>query len=168
MPDAALGLAQGAVPDTSALGKDADRTASLQDDPCGLEGKLVACASANRKGAERKQYVRLPGLVEELDLGDEPKRAPDAEPDDEGVQEAAMVGGEEKRPFRRNLARAQATKPEVDKAERLEKRARQPVGGRHHSSLPRDSVRPFDVHAPVANPSVPFRLQRAVGAGDRA
>jgi hypothetical protein len=84
-------------------------------------------AVPDREGAERAQQPRLPAILEQLLLGHVVDRPPDQRPDHEGVEEGAVVGGEDHRPRVRHVLAANTRQPEVQVEERLQHGARDPV-----------------------------------------
>src|SRR5205085_11179277 len=73
-------------------------------------------------------------LLEQLLLGDEVDRAADADPDDERVEEAAVVRGEDQRPRPRDVLATVASDAPEDQDRRLEDRANDPVHDRPHAA----------------------------------
>ena len=145
-PTPRFGLAEWARPHARALGKDADRPALLEDDPRRLHRRLVGLAAPDREGAERQEDPRLPALVEQLDLGDEAQRAPEAAPDHERVREAAVVGGQQHRALLGHVLEAHAPQPEVDVEEGLQDRPHDPVHGHDGPAVAGDLMGALELH----------------------
>ena len=144
--DPALGLAERPGPHARALGEDADRAAALEDHASGLHRELVRLAAPDREGAEREQQARLPALLEQLHLGDEPERPAEADADHERVGEAAVVGGEQDRAFGGDVLGPDPPEPEVEVEERLQDGAHDPVDDRVDAAFAGELVRVFHVH----------------------
>ncbi len=88
--------------------------------PRGLHRHLVGLAAADREGAEPREQPPLPAALEQLDLGDVVHRPPPGQrgADREGVEEAAMVGGDDQPAADAVRTRDRSGEPEVDEEER--------------------------------------------------
>ena len=120
--DAAMRDGERAPPDPGALGKDAERAAALEDAAGGLERLAVGLPAPDRVGAEPVEDPALPRRLEELDLGDvvhgpAPRQH---RPEDERVEEAAVVGGDDQAAVDRCVLLAEALQPEPDQERRLQ------------------------------------------------
>ena len=125
--DTALRTAERTRADAGALGKDHDGAAAIQDRAGGVHHLLVRLAAPDRECAERVQQPTLPALLEQLALGDEVHGPAQADPDDERVEEAAVVRGEQDRAAARDVLAAEARRPEPDVDCRLQEAAHDPV-----------------------------------------
>ena len=136
-PDPALGLAQGAAADAGALGKDADRAAAFDQQPRRLHRVLVGLATADREGAEAREDPALPAALEELDLGDVVHRPPPGQgaADREGVEEAAVVGGDDQAALEPGVLAAGADVAEVVRKKGVMKILREDVEDRVYAVL---------------------------------
>src|SRR5439155_12977949 len=101
--DAALGPAQPAITDASALRKDHERAATLQDAATGGHRLLVGLAALDRECTEAIEDPALPALVEQFLLRHEADRSADAAADQERVEEAAVVRREDDGPLLGNV-----------------------------------------------------------------
>ena len=110
-------------------GKITTACAALEQRQRGLDGLLVGLAAADREGAHAVEEPAEQRVPEQLLLGDEVDRPPDAAADRERVEEAAVVGGEDHAAGRDVLA-PEAAQPEVDEDRRLEDHADGPVDDR--------------------------------------
>src|SRR5204862_941526 len=119
-PHPALGLADGTAADAGALGKDADGATAFHHQPRRLHRVLIRLAAADRKGAEAREDPALPAAFEELDLGDVVHRPPPGQgtTDREGVEEAAVVGGDDQAAPEPGVLAAGADVAEVRQEER--------------------------------------------------
>src|SRR5262249_54533016 len=117
-PTARLGQRAAAYP--GSLGEDADDPAAFDRQTRRLHRVLVGLAATNRKGAEPPEQPSLPAALEQLDLGDVVHRAPPGEgaADREGVEEAAVVGGDEQAALDAGVLAAGARVAEVGEEER--------------------------------------------------
>src|SRR6478672_1940834 len=95
--DASSWSTERAGPNAGALGKDANSSAAVEHDARRLHGDLVGLPAADGERADAGENPPLPAALEELDLGDVLHRPPPREgrPDHEGVEEAAVVGGDD-------------------------------------------------------------------------
>src|SRR5436305_3808650 len=118
-PDPALGLTQGAAADAGALGEDADRATAFDQQPRRLHRVLVGLAATDREGAEARAYPALPAALEALDLGDVVQRPPPGQgsADREGVEEAAVVGGDNQATLEPGVLATGADVAEIDQEE---------------------------------------------------
>ena len=81
-----------------ALGKDDHAVAALEDLARGVHRAGVAGPAVDGESSERTQKPRLPAALEELALGHVVDGPPKQRADDERVEKAAVVGGEQQRP----------------------------------------------------------------------
>ena len=97
-----------------------------------LHRVLVGLAAADREGAEAGEDPALPAALEELDLGDVVHRPPPGQgaADREGVEEAAVVGGDDQAALEAGVLAAGPGVAEVDEEERGHEDPRQDVEDR--------------------------------------
>src|SRR5690606_29535604 len=110
--DAAARTAQRPFAVAGALREDHDGLPAREQRERGLHRLLVGLAALDREGTEPVEQPALPRLVEQLLLGDEVDGPEQAGADDERVEEAAVVGGEDDRPLR-DVVAAGAAEAEV-------------------------------------------------------
>jgi len=118
--DAALRRRQRAAPDPRPLGEDADGAAALHRQARRVHRQLVRLAAAYREGAEPREQPALPATLEQLDLGHVVHRPPPGQrgADREGVEEAAVVGGDDKSAADAAILAPGAAEAEVGEQER--------------------------------------------------
>ena len=117
-PTPRCGLPERAAADPRALGEDHDDVAALEDRLRGGHRLLVGLAAPERERAERVQEPAHQAVLEQLALGDEVDRPPQAAADHERVEEAAVVRGEDQRPVGGEVLApvAAEAEPELDRA----------------------------------------------------
>ena len=115
--DAALRPAQRAAADPGALGEDDDGPAAL-DAQAARSPSPSSSAWPRRIGKAPRRFrsQRLPARLEELDLGDElhPPRPRQRGADHEGVEEAAVVRGDDQPALELGVLAAVAVEPQPD------------------------------------------------------
>jgi hypothetical protein len=136
-PDAAPRGAERAAAHAGALGEDHDAVPAREDRPRGRHRLGVAGAAVDGEGAERVQQPRLPAPREQLALGDVVDGAARQRADHEGVEEAAVVGGEQQWPAARDVLGADALQAQVQEKEGQQHRAHGPVDQRADAVLAR-------------------------------
>src|SRR5262249_17314245 len=126
------------------LREDADGALALQHLPRGDQGLLVRLAAADGIRAQAIEDPPLPAALEELDLGDVVERAAPrkAGADHEGVEEAAVGGGDDQRPTNPPVLAADPRQAQVDEEAGLEDRPGDDVERAVHAVLPREAVVP--------------------------
>ncbi len=117
-----------------------------QDRPGGRDHLAVGRAAVDRKGAERIEPPAHETLAEEFLLGHVVHRPPRHRRDHEGVQEAAVVGRDNHRPFGGNVLAPDPAHTEVGQEKGLEEPANQPVDKRVDTDLARARVQHLMVH----------------------
>ena len=132
--DAALGLAERALPDARALGEDEHHLAALEQQTGSLHRLLVGLATPHGEGAERVQNPGLPARLEELLLGHEVRGPPDADSDHERVEEAAVVRRQQNAALAGAVLASDARDAEVDEHQRLQNGAHGPIHERVHAT----------------------------------
>ena len=137
--DAALRLRQRARADARALGEDHDGLAALQQRERRGHRLLVRGAALDREGAEAVQEPAEDRVLEQLALGDEVDRPPDAAADRERVEEAAVIRGEDDAAVRHVLG-AEPAEAEVDEDRRLHHPPDRPVHERIDAAASRALV----------------------------
>ena len=121
-PDAALRPPQRPGPRARALGEDQHAVAALEDRARGGHRLLVGGAAIDRVGAQRGEQPRGRPVDEGLLLRHEVDRPRAIMRDDEGIQERAVVGGDDERALGRDVLAPDAAQAEVQVAERLQHR----------------------------------------------
>src|SRR5207245_723324 len=95
---AAARTAERAGTHAGALGKDDHAVAALEDLASGVHRAGVAGSAVDGEGSECAQDPCLPAALEELALGHVVDGTPEQRADDERVEKAAVVRGEQQRP----------------------------------------------------------------------
>jgi hypothetical protein len=112
-----------------ALGEDHHGLAAEEQRLGGLDRLLVGLATPDGERAKAVEEPADQPVLEQLALRDEVDRPAQAATDHEGVEEAAVVRGEDDRALARDVMATQPAEPEVELDERLEHRAHRPVDG---------------------------------------
>ena len=115
-----------------------------EDRPGGLHRLPIAGAAVDGEGAEAVQQPRLPALLEQLALGHVVDGTAHQRADHEGIEEAAVVGGQQQRAAARQVLAADTLQAEVDEEEGQQDRTQRPVqrtGSRPASGHARESRR---------------------------
>jgi hypothetical protein len=107
----------------------------------------VAGPAIDGEGAEGVQDPGLPAVFEQLALGHVVDGPAYERTDDEGVEEAAVVGGQQQRPAAGEMLAADALEAEVDEKERNEERADGPVDDWVYPLLERALVKRLELDA---------------------
>ena len=139
---AAARPAERAGPDPRPLGKDDDGAAPVQDVARRDQDLLVGLAAAHRVGAEPVEQPALPTALEELDLGDELQAAAPGQrhADHEGVEEGAVVGGDDQRPLDLGVLAPVAGEAQIQVERRLQNQPRQVIDQAVRAALARIAV----------------------------
>jgi hypothetical protein len=137
--DATLGLGQRPGADPRALREDHHGLAALEQRQGGCDRFLVRLAATHREGAHAVQKPADQRIAEQLLLCHEVDRPRVAAADREGVEEAAVVGGEDHAAGGDVLA-PEPAQAEVEKDRRLDHCPHKPVDERVHPSAARPLV----------------------------
>ena len=114
----------------------------------------VAGAAVDRERTEGAQHPPQQAVVEEdLLLGHVVHRAPGHAGDDERIEEAAVVGGDDHRAARGDVLAPDPLEAEVDEKERLERHADESVEEQVGSFLPRSPVITVVLHRTMRYPA---------------
>jgi hypothetical protein len=135
-PDAASRAAERPWAHARPLREDHHAVAALEDQPRGVDRRLITTAAVDRERAEPIEQPARDRVREQLLLGDVVDRPPRQRADHEGIQEAAVVRGEDHRPASRHMLHAQSPHPEVHEEARLQQRADKPVHDPVHAACP--------------------------------
>ena len=145
-PDAALRPAERAGAGSRALREHQHAVAALQDRLCGGHRLLVRGAAFDRKRAQAAEQPGEEPVGEELALRHVVDRAARQHPDDERVEERAVVRRDDERALRGDVLAAYPAHPEVEDEEGLQEPSDEPVDERVHPAIARAGQQRLAIH----------------------
>jgi hypothetical protein len=107
--------------------KDHETIAAPEDLLRNVDRVVVRGSAVHRKAPERTQEPRVPTLAEELPLGHVVDRPTDEQADDDRIENAAVVGGENQRAGLRDAFAAAPLEAKPDDEHRVDERTNAPV-----------------------------------------